>query len=131
MHAHRTATIVTLLVTALLTAACNSPNRPSAVPQPASIPPALEFVVVSGQVYEASADPAAAPVPVSGADVRIMSDPSGLLLVATTDDAGWFELSQAKGTVTITVAKEGYETLVTSIALSEDARINLELKRAE
>jgi hypothetical protein len=130
MHPHRTAPIVILLATAWLTAACNSPNRPSAVPLAAPLPPALEFVVVSGLVYEPSGDPDA-PMPISGADVRIAAEPSGLLLTATTDDSGWFELSQTKGTVTITVVKEGYETLVRSIAVSEDTRINLEMKRAE
>jgi hypothetical protein len=131
MHPHRTAPIVILLATAWLASACNSPNRPSAVPLAAPIPPALEFVVISGLVFEPSGDPGAEPMPVSGADVKIVTEPSGLLLTATTDDSGWFEMSQAKGSVTITVSKEGYETQLKSIALSEDTRVDLEMKRVE
>ncbi len=130
MHAHRPATVVTCVVAAWLAAACqSSPLRPTPQPPPSAVPPLPELIVVSGVVFEAPADPDGAPVPISGADVSVMAGSSATPLLAVTDSSGWFELAPSKGTVTITVTKDGYETLVTSMELADNTSLNLEMKR--
>jgi hypothetical protein len=134
MQFSRRATVATLLATAWLAGACqSSPVRPSQLPAvlpPVIVPPAQTAINVTGLVVEAPADPNATPMPISGASISIAVDPAGSLLSAVTDENGWFELTPSRGTVTVTVTKEGYETLVQSMELMEDTTLNLELKRA-
>lgn len=132
MHAHRPAAIGTLLVAAWLTGACTSPVRPTAQSTPSLVPPASDIVLsVTGLVFEAPAEPGADPMPVAGATINAIVDPAGYPLSVVTDANGWFIVSAVKGTVTITVVKDGYETLVRSVSVDEDTRLDFELKRAE
>jgi hypothetical protein len=134
MQSHRAVTVAFLLTAAWLTGACqSSPLRPSQLPlqpPPVIVPPAQTAINVTGLVVESAGDPDAAPMPVSGATISIAVDVAGSPLSAVTDENGWFELAPSRGTVTVTVTKEGYETLVQSMDLMEDTTLNLELKRA-
>lgn len=133
MNSYRSVSVATILAGALLAGACNSPTRPSGQPNRPipPTPPVPALVSVTGLVSEAPADPDASAMPISGATISITYDAMGSTASAVTDENGWYEVEQSRGGATVTVAKEGYETLVTAVDLSDDTVLNFELKRAQ
>jgi Carboxypeptidase regulatory-like domain len=128
MNASRHLSIAAMLAAAWLVVGCQgSPIRPT---QPLPPPPAATLVSVTGVVSEIMPDQDATSMPLAGATITIVADPANPLSTVT-DDNGFYSVTQSKGTVTVTVAKDGYETVTRSIELTEDAVLNFELKRSE
>jgi hypothetical protein len=133
MNTHRSTSLAVLVSAAWLAAACqSSPLRPSPPVPQQTLPPAPAAAVysITGIVTEAAIGPDSQAAPLSGATFSIGVDPE-FPLSTSTDENGWFTLSQPAGAVIVTVSKDGYETQVLSVEVVEDMVLNVELKRAE
>lgn len=85
--------------------------------------PAPQTYVLSGVVIDATPD---GPVPMEGAVVRHLEGRGS----ATTDSSGSYSIPGVPaGRVTVMATKDGYTVATRSVALTADARVDLELAR--